>query len=210
MATQSSAVTPQSPPRLSERQRLFEMQRFYEMRHRFTTQKYHQMIDAGVFTEDDRLELLEGEVVAISPINPRHSGTVNRTARLFNVLFGDRAIVGVQNPIQLSEYSEPQPDVTLLAPHPDFYAQGHPQPADILLVVEVADASLAYDREVKGRLYAQAGIGEYWLVNLEEGWVEIYRDPSERGYRLARRALPGETIHLLAFPDTAVEVDEIL
>lgn len=195
--------TPLSMPRRASVQPLFER------RHRFSIQDYHQMIAAGILKEDDRLELLEGEIIAMSPINPRHAGTVNRLSSLFNALLSQQAIVSIQNPIRLNEYSEPQPDVTLLKLRPDFYAQKHPEPSDIILVVEVADSSISYDRDVKGHLYSQAGIDEYWLINLEENWLEIFREPSEQGYRLARKALAGEQISLLAFPHIIADVGRI-
>lgn len=124
----------------------------------FTVAEYHRMAEAGILGEDDRVELIEGEIVGMTPISSRHAGQVNRLVRLFTQRLGGRAILSVQNPIRLGEHSEPQPDVALLRPRPDFYATAHPGSEDVLLVIEVADlsacdaqagTSAAYDREVK-------------------------------------------------------------
>ncbi len=122
----------------------------------FTVQEYEQMIRAGLFGEDDRLELIEGEVIAMSPISPGHAGRVNRLNKLFTRRVGERALISVQNPVRLV-HSEPQPDLALLRPRADDYAEGHPQPEDVLLIVEVADTSADYDRTVRVPLYGRAG-----------------------------------------------------
>jgi Uma2 family endonuclease len=119
------------------------------LRRAFTVQEYHQMTRAGILTEDDRVELIEGEIVRMSPLGRRHAACVKRLLRLLDRGVGEGAIVGTQDPIRLGEQSEPQPDLALLQPRPDFYAQGHPGPQDILLVVEVMERSAGYDREVK-------------------------------------------------------------
>jgi Uma2 family endonuclease len=127
------------------------------------------MAEAGIFTEDDRVELIEGEVVAMSPIGPRHAACVRKLARLIrDRVSSTAAIVDVQDPIRLSEHSEPLPDISILRPRDDFYADGHPGPEDVLVLLEVADASVMYDRNTKLPLYARAGIAEVWLVDLGE------------------------------------------
>jgi len=127
-------------------------------RWKFTVDEYARMAEAGILGEDDRVELLEGEIVEMAPIGPPHAGCVNRLTRLLTSRLGDRAVVGVQNPIRLGSLSEPQPDLTLLRPRRDLYSEGHPEADDVLLVVEVASSTSAFDRQVKMPLYAQAGI----------------------------------------------------
>lgn len=152
--------------------------------HRFTAKDLHRMVEAGILQEDDRVELLQGEIVDMPPIGPGHASGVNRLLNAFLPLQMDRkAIIGVQNPIHLGEHSEPQPDLALLKPRPDFYAQGHPTPHDVLLLIEVMENSAGYDREVKVPLYARFDIPETWLVDVERGLIEVYRVPSPEGYR---------------------------
>jgi len=151
-------------------------------RRRFTVDEYHQMARAGILSEDDRVELLDGEIVTMSPIGSLHQAYVDRLNRLFSMLVGTSAIVCVQGPVQLDGYSEPQPDILLLRPRDDFYAHAHPGPEDVLLVVEVADTAVEYDRRIKFSYYARAGISEAWLVDLSGGAVEVYRGLSPQGY----------------------------
>ena len=179
--------------------------------HRFTVKDYHRMAEAGIFQEDDRVELLEGEIVEIPPIGPGHASGVNRLLNSFLSLQGERkAIVSIQNPIHLGGHSEPQPDVALLNPHPDFYSQSHPAPQDVLLVVEVMESSADYDREVKVPLYARFGIRETWLVDLDARLIEVYRNPTPQGYQLVQRFQPGQQVSPQAFPELPLAVDDIL
>src|SRR5207247_3212709 len=141
---------------------------------RFTVDEYYRMAETGILAEDDRVELLDGEIVEMSPIGPRHAATVTRLDHLFNRLVGDRAIVRAQNPVRLDGYSEPEPDIALVTPRADFYRAEHPTPRDILLIVEVADTSLRYDRHTKLPGYARAGVPEAWLVDLTADRVERY------------------------------------
>ncbi len=176
----------------------------------FTVEEYHRMAEAGILSEDDRVELIEGELVAMSPIGSRHAACVKRLIRLLDRAVGDRAIVGAQDPIRLGARSEPQPDVTLLRYRPDFYASAHPGPEDVLLVVEVAETSADYDRTVKIPLYARYGIPEAWLVDLLEERIEIYRHPSPQGYQTLHIAHRGETVRPTTLPDLELSVDDIL
>lgn len=179
-------------------------------RHRFTLAEYHQFIEAGIFKEDDRLELIRGEVMDMSPINARHAGKVNRLVELFYERLAKRCIVAPQNPLHLDDSSEPEPDVALLKPRPDRYARAHPQPADVLLVIEVADTSLEYDRGIKASVYASSGISEYWVVNLTENCIEVFREPTPNGYRQQLKFWRADTLSLLAFPEVSVTASEIL
>ena len=149
---------------------------------RFTVDEYHRMAEAGILTEDDRVELLDGEIVAMTPIGKRHAGIVARLERLLHHSIGDNAIVWGQNPIRLDRYGEPEPDVTLLKERTDFYTDRPPRPDDVLLLIEVADTSLRYDRGSKLRAYARARIPEVWIVDLTTDRVEVYREPRDDRY----------------------------
>lgn len=150
--------------------------------YQFNVAEYYRMAETGILKEGDRVELIEGEVIEMSPIGKRHASCVARLTALFGRLFGARAVLWVQNPIRLSDFSEPQPDVTLLKARADFYAQAQATPGDVLLVVEVADTTLAYDRGVKVPLYARAGIPEVWVVDLQQERIEIYSQPAGGQY----------------------------
>jgi Uma2 family endonuclease len=178
--------------------------------HHFTVAEYERMADVGILKEGDRVELIRGEIVAKMTVGTPHIACVNRLNRLLVQGVGDRAIVSVQNPVRLCD-SEPEPDITLFAPKADFYRLDKASGADVLLVVEVADASLEYDREVKRPLYAENGIADYWIVNLVDGCLEVHRQPRpDRTYADARTLRPGETIQLLALPGVALAVADIL
>jgi Uma2 family endonuclease len=180
------------------------------VRHRFSVDDYEQMIAYGVLTEDDRVELIRGEVIDKMSIGDDHAACVDRLNRLLNRAVGDAAIIRIQNPIRLRD-SEPEPDVTLSRPRDDFYASGKPRAADILLAIEVADTTLDTDREVKGPLYAENGIPEHWIVNLNDASVEVHRQPRADGTYLDVRTLRrGDTIDVAALPGCAVAVDRIL
>jgi Uma2 family endonuclease len=180
-------------------------------RHRFSVEDYHAMGRAGILTEDDRVELIEGEIVAMSPVGSRHMACVNRLSELFHQhLPYNGAIVSVQNPIRLSRRSEPEPDVALLKRRADFYEAHPPGPADVLLLVEVADTSASTDRTLKLPLYAHHGIAEVWLVVIEAQQVEVYRQPSAQGYGEMQVRVRGEALSVLAFPDIALPVDHVL
>lgn len=175
--------------------------------HRFRVEEYHRMASAGLFGEDDRVELLGGEIIDMAPIGSRHAAAVDRLNRLLVTRLGEAPIVRVQSPIRLDDMSEPRPDVTVLRPRPDFYSGDHPQPGAILLVVEVSDTSVAWDRRVKIPLYADAGVVEVWVVDLVEEAVEVFRSPGAGGYAEVSRAGRGGTLTVVG---TDVGVGEIL
>ena len=180
------------------------------LRRRFTVLEYHRMGQVGILGEDDRLELLDGEIVEMAPIGSRHQAVVNRLTRLFSNQLHDGAVVRIQGPVRLGEETEPQPDLLLLAPRADFYASDHPGPEDVLLLVEVSDTSTDYDREVKLPLYARYGIDEVWLVNLEAGVVEVYRAPTAQGYQEVSQADNEQRISPVAFPQLDLAVEDII
>jgi hypothetical protein len=178
---------------------------------RFTLDQYHRMGETGILGEDDRVELIEGEIVEMAPIGSPHAGTVARIHHLFSIRLGDRAVVWSQSPLLLTRYqSEPQPDIVLLAPRADFYTSGLPEPPDVRLLVEVADSSLLYDRRTKFPLYARSGVAEAWLVDLVSRRLEIHRNPGDAGYRDVRLPRPDETFAPDAFPDLAVTLRDLL
>ena len=155
-------------------------------RWRFTVHDYHRMGEAGILHEDDRVELIQGELVQMTAIGTRHFSCVNRLNRLMVLNFGDEAIVSVQNPVRLNEYNEPQPDVTVIRTRD--YRESLPMPEDVLLLIEVSDTTLAYDRGIKLPLYARAGIGEVWIVNLPGEIIERHTGPPTATGTPIRRA----------------------
>ena len=176
-----------------------------------TIDEYHRMGEEGAFPPDARVELIRGEIIEMSPIGPRHSGSVRRFNRNFSARLSPHAIVDVQNPVEMRDQeSEPQPDITLLRLQDDCYSAATPTPGDTFLVVEVADSSLYFDRRVKMHLYAEAGIPESWLVDLKSGTLFVYRRPSPEGYQDVRAYRRGESVAPEAFPEARFTLDEIL
>jgi Uma2 family endonuclease len=171
---------------------------------------YHRMGEAGIFHEDDRVELLDGDLYQMTPIGDDHIGSVNAVNYLFVRQLGDRAIVSPQNPIRLTDYSEPQPDIALLRPRSDFYGRAKAVPDDVLLLIEIARTSLDYDRLTKLPRYAAAGIVELWIVNLVDDRVEVYRGPGQDGYATCTIHYRGDVIMPASFPDVTIRVDTIL
>ena len=178
-------------------------------RRMFTTDEFHRMAEAGILSEDDRVELIEGEIVRMSPIGSRHAACVDRLNAAFRRL-GKRAIVRVQSPIVSGRHSEPQPDLTVLKPRADFYAARHPGSRDVLLVIEVIDTSSDYDRGTKVPLYARASVPEVWLVDLEREVIEVHRRPTLRSYRERTQFSRGQRLSPAAFPRTMFRVSELL
>ena len=179
-------------------------------RHKLNVDDYHRMAEAGILGEDDRVELINGELIDMAPIGQGHAGIVNGLTRVFVMTCGERAVVSVQNPLRLDGLNEPQPDVVVLRPRDDFYQRGAPPgPADVLLLVEVADSSLRYDRAVKLPLYARAGIGEVWIVDLRRRVVDVHRTPAEDGYATIETHGPEDTVTLSLAPEIAVALRRV-
>ena len=174
--------------------------------HKLSVEKYERMIRAGIFTENDRIELIRGELLDKMPIGEAHVEVVNRLTRRFARLLDETITVSVQNPLVLAD-SEPEPDLALYT----LRAPGKARASDVHLVIEVADTSLEFDRTVKLSLYAEAGIPEYWIVNVLDEEVEIHRQPKLDGsYALTSTRERGSTLEPLAFPAVKLTVDEIL
>ena len=179
-------------------------------RWRFTVDDFQLMGEVGIFKESDRVELIDGEIYLMNPIGFGHGGRVKRLNRIFSRLLRDRALVSVQDPIQVRPRAQPQPDVILLRSRDDDYSTSHPTAADVLLLIEVADSSLEYDRNTKAPLYARAGIAEYWIVNLIGAHVIVLREPVDGVYRSVQVLAPEDSVQPLAFPDISIAVSEIL
>ena len=180
-------------------------------RHRLNVDDYHRMAEAGILGEDDRVELIDGELIDMAPIGQGHAAAVNRLNRALVMAFGERAIVSVQNPVRLDRFSEPQPDFAVFRPRADFNATGErPGPPDTLLVVEVADSSPRYDRTVKLPLYARTGIPEVWIIDLRRRVLEAHREPGPDGYAAMTTHGPEDTVTLAQAPGIAVELRRVL
>ena len=177
---------------------------------RFTVDEYYRMAAAGILGKDDRVELLDGLIVPMTPIGARHAACVKRLNALLHRRLGDTVLLGVQDPVTLGPYWEPQPDIAVLRPQPDCYGTRHPAPDDVLLLIEVADASAAGDRTDKLPGYAAAGVAEVWLVDLEADRVEVYRSPAPDGYREVRLLRRGEAMAGLLVPTGEIAVGKIL
>jgi Uma2 family endonuclease len=178
--------------------------------YQFTVEEYHQMGEAGIFTEDDRIELLNGRIYTMSPIGSKHFGCVNRLNAFFSTRLAGKAVVSVQNPVVLNDRSEPEPDITLLRYRDDFYEAQLPDAGDVLLLIEVSDATLRFDKEVKLPLYAQNGIPEVWIINLKAACVEVYTDPQNGSYGQLQTLKRGQSISPQLIPALAVRINELI
>lgn len=182
----------------------------YPQRHSISKDEYLRMADAGVFTADVRLELMEGEIIEMAPIGSAHAAVVNSLAALLNSLCGDAAIVSVQNPVVVGERSVPQPDLALLRARSDRYFHGHPIAMDVLLAIEVADTTLRFDLERKAVLYAATGIAETWVIDLEKRIVHVLREPTALGYANISVASQSDTVRVGALPHVSVVLGSLL
>ncbi|HEY9702095.1 MAG TPA: Uma2 family endonuclease [Allocoleopsis sp.] len=175
----------------------------------FTVTQYHQMGEIGIIKPEDRVELIRGEIIKMSPIGIKHASCVRRLDALLSEKLGKRVIVDTQNPVQLDNFSQPQPDVVLLKYRDDFYNKKHPQSDDVLLLIEVADTTIETDRNDKIPLYAEMNIIEVWLVDINQECIEVYRNPSLTGYQQIETFLPGQNISIESFSDIIINVSEI-
>lgn len=174
-------------------------------RHRLSVAAYERMAEVGILGPESRVELIAGELLDMSPIGSLHAAVVSRLARDFIVAIGAAAVVRIQDPLRIDDFNEPQPDLVILAPREDFYSAGHPGPGDTLLVVEVADSSLAHDLNTKAAVYAQAGIPEYWVVDLAGRGVVLFSDPRGSGYETRRTHRTAALLHPLRLPACGVD-----
>lgn len=181
---------------------------FVPTRHKLDVDEYYRMAGAGILGEGDRVELIGGEIIDMAPIGQGHEATVNGLTRALVMACGDQAIVSVQNSVRLDRLNAPQPDFAVFKPRADFYATGdRPNPADVLLLVEVADSSLRFDRAVKLPLYARAGIAELWIVDLKRRVLHAHRHPTDGEYTEVTTHRPGDHLALAAAPGITVRLD---
>ncbi|MEG4496547.1 Uma2 family endonuclease [Microcoleus sp. F10-C6] len=181
---------------------------------RFTIAEYHRLTELGFFGEDDRVELIKGELVNMAAKGTPHSVCETRLERELFKLLGERATLRGQQPIILPDDSEPEPDRAIVHNRPDDYLSSHPCPGDILLLIEIADSSLSYDKQVKLPLYAEAGISNYWIFNLSQTCLECYSEPYQNapgqfGYRRTLIFLPNESVNLPYFHDLALDLSRV-
>jgi Uma2 family endonuclease len=174
----------------------------------FTVEELYRMDQAGFF-KDQHVELIHGEVFLMAKGN-RHQSCVDRANDVFREAFGRKVLLRVQGPLLIDEYNLPEPDVLLLRRRDDYYEPAHPGPKDVLLVVEISDASLSHDRETKLTLYAIAGVAEYWIEDIQRGEILVFREPSDDAYRTQQTFHRGESLSTLAFPDIFLKVDDLL
>jgi Uma2 family endonuclease len=179
-------------------------------RWKFTVDEYYRMAEAGILRSDDRVELLDGDVIVISPIGSHHGSVSKRLNALLQQFYGGRAIISPADPVHLDDHSEPQPDYTLLRPRDDFYRSAHPTQADVYLTIEIMDSSARYDRGKKLAKYARSGLAEVWLVDIGRERIEVYRSPNGEDYDEKRTLARGESLTPEAFPDSALDVAAIL
>jgi Uma2 family endonuclease len=179
-------------------------------KHRFNVNEYYRMGETGVLPPNARVELLDGEIIDISPIGPFHGSVTKYLNRLFSNAAKDRWVTVVAGPVHLDDYSEPQPDVMLVKTTKDLYRKGHPQASDVYLLIEVADTSLMRDVNEKLPAYGRSGIAEVWIVNLNEETIEVYRQPNFTGYGNKTVLSAGDIAKPQAFPDVVVNVGDIL
>jgi Uma2 family endonuclease len=178
-------------------------------RHRITVDDYYRMAEIGVLPRDARVELIEGEIIDMAPIGTEHASVVDRLNHLLVHAVGERAIVRVQSAARLSHITEPEPDVAVLKPRADFYRHAHPRGDEILLLIEVSDSSLRYDRDIKMPLYARYGVGEFWLVDLVNGSLSIYGDLADGEYRAHTSIRDPALTALALLPDVSIDLGQI-
>ncbi len=177
---------------------------------RFRVEDFRKMTEAGILPEESGWEIIDGYLIDKMSIGSKHASTVKRLNRKLTRLFEDEVIISVQDPIHIDEFNQPEPDIALLKPREDFYAESHPSPQDVLLLIEVSNSTIEYDRDIKKTLYARTGIVEFWIVNLPDETVECYSQPKNGNYRLARILEKGEIVESNAVENLKLSVEEIL
>ncbi len=174
-----------------------------------TVEEYHKMASAGILNADDRVELLYGKIIKMSPIGSKHAACVDKIDELLKRLLAGKAIVRVQNPLIMDDLSEPEPDIAVVIRKENYYADKHPSAEDVYLAIEVADFSLEKDRQIKLPIYAGARIPEFWIINLEKQELEVYQSPFKEQYRSKHTFFPGDEVSLPHF-DIPLPVSSLL
>lgn len=179
-------------------------------RHRITVHDYYRMAGAGILGEDDRVELINGEIVDMAPIGSPHAGSLHRLTHLFSQVLHGQAILSIQNPVRFDDYNEPQPDLALLRPRDDFYTRSHPQACDVLLIIEVAETSLAYDLKIKLPRYAQHGIPEVWVLDLNGHCRHVFSRPEDGVYGDSTILTRAEPLAPKMLPEARIELEGLI
>ncbi|MCC3407795.1 MAG: Uma2 family endonuclease [Microcoleus sp. PH2017_10_PVI_O_A] len=175
-----------------------------------TVQEYDRMTEIGIFDEDERVELLAGQIVKMAAKGTAHGAAVKRTEKLLENRLGERVLVRLQDPVRLDNYSEPEPDISVVIPDPLYYEDHHPTPSEIYLIVEVADTTLRTDCGIKAKIYAESGIADYWVLDVNNRQLHVFREPSQDGYQSRVILADDASISLLRFPDRSFFVREML
>jgi len=175
-----------------------------------TTIEYHQMAEAGILSGDEQVELIAGQIIHKMPKGPAHSALCKRIEKLLESRLGNHVLVRLQDPITLDTYSEPEPDIAVVHPQDNFYADHHPTPTEIFLIIEVSDTTLSRDLGIKADLYAAAGIADYWVLDINNQQLHIFRDPSQTGYQRQLILRGQQSISLLSFPDCHISVQDCM
>jgi len=180
-------------------------------RKRFRVEDFRRMTEVGILPEESGWEIIDGFLIDKDmSIGSRHVGTVIKISKIFERRVGGETLVSTQNPVHINDYNEPEPDVALLKPRGDFYTESLPTPQDVLLLVEVSDSTVEYDRDIKKALYAEAGIEEFWIVNLKANTIECYSQPKNGNYRLVQILEAGETIESKTIENLSLRVEEVV
>jgi Uma2 family endonuclease len=175
----------------------------------FTIDRYQKMVATGVLTRDDHVELIDGEILETAPVTPQYASVTSRVCRQLILALGDAATVGVRHPMDLGQFSEPQPDLLVLKPRPDGYSSGHPQVEDVLLLIEIADSSLAFDSGKKRDLYARSGVSEYWIMDLNSRRTLVFLSPADGAFQRTREYLSRDCVSPVAIPKLKVDVNDL-
>lgn len=176
----------------------------------FTVKDYHRMAESGIFDPDERVELLAGQIIKMTAKGTAHSAATTRTEKLLENRLGEQVLVRVQEPVQLNDFSEPEPDIAVVIPDDSYYEDHHPTPLEVYLIIEIADSSLNRDLEFKATIYAQSGIIDYWVLDVNERQLNVFREPSQNGYQSEVILRDEATIFPLAFPNCLIIVREML
>ncbi|MCL1465072.1 Uma2 family endonuclease [Argonema galeatum] len=176
----------------------------------FTAKEYHFMAEAGIFNPDERVELLAGQIIKMAAKGTAHSAAVTRTENLLRNLLGDLVLIRLQDPVQLDDYSEPEPDIALVIPDQMYYEDHHPNPSEVYLIIEVSDTTLSRDLEFKAGIYARSGIADYWVLDVNNRQLHIFREPSQNGYQSELILSDSGSVSPLAFPNVIITVGEML
>jgi Uma2 family endonuclease len=176
----------------------------------WTIQEYHQMAEAGIFHPEERVELIAGQIIRMSAKGTAHTAAVRRTAKILRNLLANQAEVYTQDPIQLDDFSEPEPDIAVVRIDPLDYADHHPTPSEVYLIIEVADSSFKYDRQTKGKAYAKSGIADYWVLDVNERKLHVFREPTPEGYQSEVILSEEASLSPLQFPTFVIALQDML